>query len=93
MSNFETSVPVRPNSSIPDWLADEFEAILDEFASRTQFHTPVVVSVANGVQYAICANCDQNVESWLDDETLLFGNFGVRVEFANGAMLDKVCRS
>ena len=93
MSNFDFSAPVRFKSSVADWLADEFEAILAESETRTQFHTPAVVSVANGVQYGICANCNQNVESWLDDESLTFGNFGVRIEFSNGAFLEKVCRS
>ena len=94
MSNFDFSAPVHFKTSTPDWVADEFQAMLDELASRNgaMYHTPSVVSVANGVQYAICANCEQNVEAWLDDETMLFGNFGVRVEFANGAMLNKVCQ-
>jgi hypothetical protein len=94
MSNFDFSVPTASKISTPDWLADEFQAMLDEMASRnvTMYHTPSVVSVANGVQYAICANCEQNVEAWFNDDFMCWGNFGVRVEFANGAMLNKVCK-
>ena len=89
---FDTSAPLAFKTSTPDWIADLEQSILDELSTRIQFHTPAIVSVSNGVQYAICANCDQNVEAWLDDETMRFGNFGVRVEFANGAMLNKVCK-
>ena len=76
-------------STMSDWIADLFEGA----PMPTPFHTPAVVSTANGIQYAICANCDSNIEAWLDEEYNVFGQFGIRVEFANGAMLEKVCHS
>jgi len=95
MNNFDVTAPISFKTSTPDWIADLQQSIVDEFEAITgaMYHTPAVVSIANGVQYAICVACDQNVEAWLNDETMRFGNFGVRVEYANGAMLNKVCRS
>jgi len=94
MTIFDTSAPIAFKTSTSDWVADLQQSIVDEFVSRNgaMYHTPSVVSVANGVQYAICATCEQNVEAWFNDDFMCWGNFGVRVEFANGAMLNKVCK-
>jgi len=94
MTIFDTSAPIAFKTSTSDWVADLQQSIVDEFVSRNgaMYHTPSVVSVANGVQYAICANCEQNVEAWFNDDFMCWGNFGVRVEFANGATLNKVCK-
>ena len=89
---FDTSAPLAFKTSTPDWIADLEQSMLDELATRTSHHSPVLADVVGDTCYAICANCEQNVEAWLDDETMRFGNFGIRVEFANGATLNKVCK-
>lgn len=89
---FDTSAPLAFKTSTPDWIADLEQSILDELSTRTTHHAPVLADVVGDTCYAICANCEQNVEAWLDDESMLFGNFGTRVEFANGATLNKVCK-
>jgi hypothetical protein len=89
---FDTSAPLAFKTSTPDWIADLEQSILDELSTRTTHHSPVLVDVVGDTSYAICANCEQNVEAWLDDESMRFGNFGTRVEFANGATLNKVCK-
>lgn len=89
---FDTSAPLAFKTSTPDWIADLEQSILDELLTRTEHHSPVLADVVGDTCYAICANCEQNVEAWLDDETMRFGNFGIRVEFANGATLNKLCK-
>jgi hypothetical protein len=42
--------------------------------------------------YCIRVGCDTNVEAWLDDEFGVYGAFGIRNEFKNGATLLKACR-
>lgn len=96
MSNFDTTAPVQFKTSTPDWVADLQQSMLDELASRTTDHAPVLVDCVGDTRYAICANCDQNIESYWydgdDDRSPAWGNWGIRIEFANGAMLDKICK-
>ena len=84
-------------TTTPDWLADLFESAEAELATRAEFHVPANISQVDDVRYAICVNCDQNVESWYDDshEDRLpsWGAYGVRVELLNNcSTLNKVCR-
>jgi len=90
--SFDTLFPVRPKTTTPDWIADLEASMLDELATRTTHHIPVLSDVVGDTCYAICANCEQNVEAWFNDDFMCWGNFGIRVEFANGATLNKVCK-
>ena len=97
MTNFDVYAPIAFKTSAPDWM---FDGVPDElFADplATTDHSPVLVDCDGDTRYAICVKCDQNVESWWfdgdDDRLAGWGAWGVRVEFANGATLKKVCRS
>jgi hypothetical protein len=62
----------------------------------TMSHSPVLIDEANGTRYAICKNCDSNIESWLFDEeedrVAHWSPFGVFVTFENGSgYLNKNC--
>jgi hypothetical protein len=59
-------------------------------------HSPVLVDCDGDTRWAICSNCDQNIESWWmdaeDDRTAGWGAWGVRIE--RGAYLttlEKYC--
>lgn len=59
-------------------------------------HLPVLVSEANNTRYAICSQCDSNIESWFfdrePDRLEHWSPFGIFVQFDNGAgYLDKNC--
>ena len=59
-------------------------------------HLPVLVSEANNTRYAICSQCDSNIESWFfdrePDRAEHWSPFGIFVQFANGSgYLDKKC--
>lgn len=59
-------------------------------------HSPVLVDEANGTRYAICQNCDSNIESWFfdgdEDRLPHWTTFGIFVTYDNGAgYLDKKC--
>ena len=89
MTNFDTSAPIAFKTSTPDWM---FDGIPDLDPLATTYHSPILVDVVGYTRYAICANCEQNVEAWFNDDFMCWGNFGVRVEFKNGATLNKVCK-
>jgi hypothetical protein len=64
----------------------------------TMAHSPVLVSESKGTRYAICKNCDSNIESWFFDREVdrleHWSPFGVYVTFENGSgYLDKNCLS
>ena len=96
MSNFDVTAPVSFKTSTPDWVADLEQSMLDELATRTHEHTPALVDCVGDTRYAICVTCDQNVESWWfdgdDDRLSGWTSWGIRVEFANGATLEKICK-
>lgn len=59
-------------------------------------HSPVLIDEANGTRYAICKNCDSNIESWYfdsdDDRLGHWSQFGIFVQFENGSgYLNKNC--
>lgn len=60
-------------------------------------HNPVLIDEANGTRYAICSQCDRNIESWFfdreEDRVEHWSPFGVFVSYAdNGAgYLNKSC--
>ena len=98
MTVFDTSAPIRFKTSTPDWIADLEQSILDElFSAVVVDHSPVLVDCVGDTRYAICANCDQNIESWWydgdDDRSPAWGAWGIRTEFGNGAtLLTKTCK-
>ena len=96
MSVSDFSVSTASKTSMPDWLADEFQAMLDELATRNIDHSPVLVDCVGDTRFAICATCEQNIESWWqdgdDDRSAMWGAWGVRIEFSNGATLEKICK-
>ena len=60
-------------------------------------HTPVLVDCVGDTRYAICSNCDQNIESWWydgdEDRLAEWTAWGVRIERSNGYLttLEKYC--
>ena len=62
-------------------------------------HKPVLISEANGTRYAICKNCESNIESWYfdgdEDRLGSWTSFGVFVTLdSKGAgYLDKSCHT
>lgn len=61
------------------------------------FHSPVLISESADTRYAICENCDQNIESWFFDQEFdrvaHWSPFGV-LEVAisgNSSWLKKFC--
>lgn len=61
-------------------------------------HKPVLIDEANGTRYAICKNCDSNIESWYfdgdEDRLGSWSSFGIFVTFENGSgYLDKNCNT
>jgi hypothetical protein len=59
-------------------------------------HSPVLIDEANGTRYAICSQCDSNIESWYfdeeDDRNGHWSPYGIFVTFENkSGYLNKSC--